>query len=335
MSTEIETNKLQLIAEKLCKEPASNITDGDKGANSRIFKVDCKNKSFALKFYRALSVGECSRIVAETRALFFFEKYGMPQVPKLIAFDLDNNCSLIEWINGEKLGDISKEKLETLAAFLGELHQLRSKPEADEFTLGTEACLCVNELLRQLNMRFERLNQATELEDFLYQEFAPAIKEIGDWAKKQGLDVGSNLSREMLTLSPVDFGFHNTLLTENDSLAFLDFEYFGWADPVNLISDTLLHPASKLSKDQRQLLFSLMSKIYEDCDIKERLKVFYPLYGLRWCAIMLNQFLPGYVMPGTENLTEEEKKNLREEKLNSVKRFLEEIHSYKEEFPYV
>ena len=47
-------------------------------------------------------------------------------------------------------------------------------------------------------------------------------------------------------LSPSDFGLHNALRTKDGQLRFIDFEYFGWDDPVKLVSDTAIQPGSSL-----------------------------------------------------------------------------------------
>ena len=39
-------------------------------------------------------------------------------------------------------------------------------------------------------------------------------------------------------LSPSDFGLHNALRGQDGQLRFVDFEYFGWDDPVKLVSDS-------------------------------------------------------------------------------------------------
>jgi len=338
--TRFEIDYLQAIAEKLCEKPVNDITEGRLGANSRIFKVHCNGECFALKFYRASSAGQCSRVDAESRALRFFEQHEVTSTPRLIAVDVEDNCSLIEWIDGEKVDDINIGRIEALSGFLSKLHTLRNIPEATDFCLGTEACLSVSELLRQLDMRINRLGQSVDnnirFKRFLDNEFFPVIKTIGGWVKESVLNIDEELSRDLQTLSPVDFGFHNVIIRDDDSMIFLDFEYFGWADPVNLISDTLLHPANKLSEKQKQLFFNQMFKIYEnDPNLLKRLKVFYPLYGLRWCAIMLNQFLPGYIMLGEDELTDDDKQRLKEEKLNRVRNFMQEIYKSYKDFPYV
>ena len=99
----------------------------------------------------------------------------------------------------------------------------------------------------------------------------------------------SVLRREQCTLSPSDFGFHNALRIKNDSLAFLDFEYFGWDDPVKLMCDFAFHPGMELNREMRKLWFRATLKLYGD-RLLPRLNASWPLYGLCWVLILLNEF---------------------------------------------
>ena len=70
---------------------------------------------------------------------------------------------------------------------------------------------------------------------------------------------------------------------------FLDFEYFGWDDPVKLIADFSHHAAMNLSEEIEHLWFSGVSEIYGK-HLLSRLSSAWPLYGLNWCLIILNEF---------------------------------------------
>ena len=74
---------------------------------------------------------------------------------------------------------------------------------------------------------------------------------------------------------------------------FLDFEYFGWDDPVKLTADFLLHPAMKLERPHRAAFLRGMVATFGNTPwFLERLRALYPLYALRWATIVLNPFLP-------------------------------------------
>jgi hypothetical protein len=77
---------------------------------------------------------------------------------------------------------------------------------------------------------------------------------------------------------------------------FLDFEYFGWDDPAKMVSDFLMHPGMSLSLSAKQ---RFLSGILDRCDFatnfKSRLNGVYPLWGLKWTLIMLNEFVPEHL----------------------------------------
>ena len=93
------------------------------------------------------------------------------------------------------------------------------------------------------------------------------------------------------TLSPSDFGFHNALRRSDGSICFLDFEYFGWDDPVRLAADFLLHPGMSLGEALRERFLKGMLEAFSgDDEFRVRLALLFPLIGMRWCMILLNEF---------------------------------------------
>ena len=101
----------------------------------------------------------------------------------------------------------------------------------------------------------------------------------------------------MRTLSPSDFGFHNALETQSGEIFFLDFEYFGWDDPAKTVCDFLLHPGMALSPSLKlQFATSLVRGLPWSQGLRERVAAYYPLFGLKWCLILLNEFLPNQIL---------------------------------------
>ena len=76
-------------------------------------------------------------------------------------------------------------------------------------------------------------------------------------------------------------------------MAFLDFEYFGWDDPVKLTADILLHPGRPLEPTRRRRFRQAATRLYGgDPAFAGRLSAYLPLFGLRWVLILLNEFIP-------------------------------------------
>ena len=61
-----------------------------------------------------------------------------------------------------------------------------------------------------------------------------------------------------------------------------------------MIADFLLHPAQTLTEEiKRRFVHGILNIFAADHDLVARLDHVYPLVGLKWCMIMLNEFVPG------------------------------------------
>src|SRR5207247_7759349 len=58
-------------------------------------------------------------------------------------------------------------------------------------------------------------------------------------------------------------------------------------------ADFLLHPAMSLSEDLKGRFTTGVLSFFPDCPrLLQRVVSVYPLFGLKWCLIFLNEFLP-------------------------------------------
>ncbi len=175
----------------------------------------------------------------------------------------------------------------------------RSTPPA------SEACFSYESYLDNLHKRlcvFETLGDETELHHsartFLREEFAPLLEATEQWYRQTLSDLKFDTSQELAadrkTLSPSDFGFHNALRRADNRLVFVDFEYFGWDDPAKMIADFIHHPALPIPSQLKRYFLDCMLGVFNDDDsLKFRVRLIYPILGLKWCLIMLNEYLPG------------------------------------------
>jgi hypothetical protein len=270
------------------------------GANSRVYRVDCGGRRFALKLYPAEEAGGRDRLAAEAGALELMAAAGISQAPRLVAVDRDHRCALLSWIDGAPAADPGDADVRAAVRFLGEIHALRDAPAAAALPGAAEACLSGAEIVRQLERRFARLAALPgepELARFLTGPVAPALDARVAAAKRAlaaaGIDFSAELDEHQRTLVPSDFGFHNALRRPDGSLAFVDFEYFGWDDPVKLTADFLLHPGHSLSPAQRAAARGGLLELYgPDSQFECRLDAYLPLFALRWALIALNEFIP-------------------------------------------
>lgn len=270
------------------------------GRNSRIYHVRSGSKEFALKQYPSLTDDPRDRLSTEVGALNLMERYRIDTVPRVVGADRERGFALLSWIDGATVTEIADADIDAAINFLAAIHALRNTPWAEQQPLAAEACLSGAEIERQLMGRLKRLQDLSgerDLAIFLEKAFAPAFERGVVHARSRimaaGLDFAANLPQEWQSLVPSDFGFHNSLRRKDRSLAFVDFEYFGWDDPVKLTADFLLHPGRALAAPQCRRLRQSARQLYRDDRLfAERLGAYLTLFGLRWVLILLNEFIP-------------------------------------------
>jgi hypothetical protein len=258
-------------------------------------------RAFALKQYPLRRDDPRDRLTTEIGALRLMERYRIDSVPRVLGVDGERGYALLSWIDGRDVNEIDHADIDAAVAFLAAVHELRATPWAATQPLAAEACLCGEEIERQIRERLKGLHEAAaeepELIDFLDHSFLPQFSRASRQARSEmaatGLDFGAELPQEWRSLVPSDFGFHNSLRRSDGSLAFVDFEYFGWDDPVKLTADILLHPGRTLLPAQRKRFRLAAAELYgEDPAFARRLSSYQPLFGLRWTLILLNEFIP-------------------------------------------
>lgn len=302
MSTpELAADPVEAIAEALAGAPVERLTRVGGGRNSRVFRLDAGGKTYALKQYPSRAEDPRDRLGTEATALRWMEAQHLASVPRLVAVDTANNTSLLSWADGTLARDVGPNEIDQAVSFLGELHRSRETSGFAPTRLASEACLSGREIERQVRMRvasLAALPEAPELSPFLAGEFGPALERAATNARTQmdaaNLSLTSDLPHTQRTLAPSDFGFHNALRDPAGRLTFIDFEYFGWDDPVKLTADILLHPGTPVADDLRLRFRTAAEALYgvTDPTFRTRLQAYYPLFGLRWVLILLNEFHP-------------------------------------------
>jgi Phosphotransferase enzyme family len=271
------------------------------GRNSRIWHVRSGDRAFALKQYPPRRDDPRDRLSTEVGALQLMERYRIDVVPRVLGVDGERGYALLSWIDGSDVIEVSHADINAAVAFLSAVHGLRATPWAALQPLAAEPCLRGEEIERQIKARLVRLRDAAanepELVDFLDHSLSPQFSRASEQARSDlataGLDFTAELPQEWRSLVPSDFGFHNSLRRSDGSLAFVDFEYFGWDDPVKLTADILLHPGRALLPAQRKRFRLAAAQLYgDDPTFAHRLSSYQPLFGLRWVLILLNEFIP-------------------------------------------
>ncbi|WP_374307463.1 phosphotransferase [Dongia sp.] len=309
----LENKAVGILQKLLGRVPASlQLVHG--GGNNRVYRVKQPDlgPDLALKLYAPPGTNRedgLARLQREFHGLHFLRAGGFRSVPSAIAADWQDLAALYEWIEGTRPAlldpqDRSPGDIGAVIQFAGDLHRLShdtKKIEAGFTYQAREACLSGAELLHQIDRRIEalgRLSAEAELQAFLADSFHPifdaAAARLRAWGAASGISLSADLATECRILSPSDFGFHNALRQPDGRLIFIDFEYFGWDDPVKLLADFVWHPAMHLSPAERLAFLGTNLTLFgrTDPQIVGRLHAQLPLYGLRWAAILLNEFFP-------------------------------------------
>jgi hypothetical protein len=286
------------VAQKLLGVSEVALEGIDGGRNSRVYRLIAPGAVYAFKTYFRHASDSRSRMETEFQALRFLWDNGESAVPEPIAASAENDCAIYEWIDGEKVSDPSDEQIDAATDFLSRLHRLRHRPGADLLRQASEACFSASALVDCLTGRLAPLQARTDHEGlaiFLRDELCPLMERICAQSRETlGSQFSQDLTMEYRTLSPSDFGFHNALLRSGGGLVFLDLEYFGWDDPVKMIADFLLHPGMAVSATRKCRFAKTM--LLEFPEAVDRFEAFRPLFALKWCMILLNEFLPEHLL---------------------------------------
>lgn len=290
------------------------------GGNSRVFRVDLDHASTSLpkrvvvKFYRRDAGDTRDRLGTEFESLRFLWQNNFRSIPSPLAIARDRQCAIYEYIDGvvATSGALGPADIDAAVHFLGMLKQLRAAPGSDALPPASEACFSLSDIVASVEHRLERLrhnpggdrggDDVQQMSEWVDDVLAPVVSEAGEWcrgaAREAGIAFDEPIGADARTLSPSDFGFHNAIRRPGGGLAFVDFEYFGWDDPAKTIVDFLLHPGMMLDDRLKRRFATCVQAAFADVPaLAARTRIVYPLFGLKWALILLNDFLPERFVP--------------------------------------
>lgn len=316
--------------------PAETIEPLAGGRNNRAFRVTNPQGSWLLKQYFRGGPQMRDRCGSEWAWLDFGWRHGITTAPQPLACAADEGAALLEYIEGRLLvaEAVRPAHVQAAADYLAAVNQFRREPTAAALPDAAEACrswadhaACVTRRLARLQGIVVQDDLDAALQHWLRTEFVPVWETLFQSLER---DLGTRVWMERLPLSslrlsPSDFGFHNALLTPEGRLRFLDFEYAGWDDPAKLICDFYWQPACPAPRPTRPLLIAALAGPSERTDLTERVERLFPLHGLRWCCILLNEFLAADRQRREFSAAEAVSRVRREQQLTAAQRVLVEV----------
>lgn len=261
------------------------------GGNNRAYKIKTTKSSYLLKHYY---LDERNRGETDFSFSKFLWDSGNKNIPKPYLITDDQQYGLYEFCFGRKLkaNEIDKKHIALALNFLLEIN--KHKELALNIKNASEACFSVSEHEKLIQSRVSRLIEIEVNSDIDKEAYNFINSELNPYSNK----VIKNLSKSKYynttskkILSPSDFGFHNCLLKEDNSLCFFDFEYAGYDSATKLICDFFCQPEIPAPLEfMDEFTANIEKEIAKDEYLKEQVKLLFPLYQIKWCCIMLNEF---------------------------------------------
>jgi hypothetical protein len=276
------------------------------GANSRVYRVETSGGPLLLKVYYRHPDDPRDRLAADYGFTAFAWDHGIDAVARPIGCDRAAGLALYEFIAGTKLepAEIGTDAAEQALAFFRAVNAHRHTERARALPDAAEACFSLQAHLDVVARRLARLcaidgNTPVDAAAarFVRARLAPlgqaVLEVVAGEAARYGVALAAALPDMDRCLSPSDFGFHNALAQADGRLRFIDFEYAGWDDPGKMIADFFCQPERPVPV----ALFATFARavaanLAEPEQATWRFGLLLPLYRVKWCCIMLNDFLP-------------------------------------------
>ena len=300
------TIRARKFIEKIGVGELSALHNDISGGNNQVCRAVVGKSNFLLKHYFWHPDDQRDRMQAELAFMHLAWRNGISAIPKIIGYDYEQRFGLFEYIEGRKLrsDEISTRHIKSILSFFVTLNQYRRTTAAQVLAQASEACFSIRDHLTCVEGRLSRLLEVDSSDTITEKAIIFSTESMSDtWlniretaihkALSLGIDIDRKLSQPDICLSPSDFGFHNAILTPKAELKFFDFEYAGWDDPAKMVCDFFCQPAIPVPEKYFQMVMAKLKTVFSEPDpIMARIELLMPVYRMKWCCILLNEFLP-------------------------------------------
>jgi hypothetical protein len=276
------------------------------GGNNRVFCIEGNDRPLLLKAYFHHPDDPRNRLAAEFAFSRFAWDCGIRSIAEPIACDNHNHMGLYEFIEGRALSadEIGATEVDQAAEFFAALNRQELDETTPTLATASEAYFTLAEHLNCIQRRVEhlrQLNRQSQLDhlaaDWMESKLSPVWYRVRKAAECQaaayGLSLDEPLAMADRCISPSDFGFHNAILAADGRLRFIDFEYSGWDDPAKTVCDFLCQPRLPVPEEHAARFTDAVLADCSDAEFhRRRIEVLMPVYRLKWCCIMMNEFSP-------------------------------------------
>ena len=266
-----------------------NIKKINSGINSKALKLTFNKKNYFIKLYK-------NKTSFYKDIIFYLSLLQKRvRIPKIIKIDYKNLSIVLQFISGKKIKTITRKNLNEIFLFLKKIQKaksryiINSKKIKSNFMYAKDYSLNLKEMKISLEYRIKKILKIKLTNKKIYLEvlnLKKIIKLINNDFKK----LNSKIDYPNI-LSPSDFGINNMILTKDDKIYFIDFEYGGIDSPIKLKYDFLLNPNHKFSMDNIEYFNKKFNKIFKtklDSKVENFLK---KLFIVKWMLIILSAYL--------------------------------------------
>lgn len=296
--TELET-VANLKIESISSSAVVDFSRISGGGNNRLFKAVTENREeFLVKEYFP---DDRKRLQREYGALEFLQSSGFNNVPTPYFADETENYAIYSFENGITVDpkSFTNTEGESVIRFINKLQSI--KPEKRSKTKFADALFASRSLDEYADTvlfkfgKFEESLRSGEIHPKLAKlvETHPLKEIVRGTIENLRSDFSTGklfkpIKDVDLRLSPVDFGPHNMIMRKNGEPCFIDFEYFGWDDPVKIVANFLTHEGSKDIPHTQKLHFleEFKKRSFLPHRITERIDIAVQLAALDWIGIL-------------------------------------------------
>ena len=306
MKLPFQETSLRKMLQRVGRPETFRLSPMDGGANNRVFQLESDGPALLLKSYFQHPEDLRDRLGAEYAFTWFAWKLGIHTVPEPIARDETGHIALYEFIEGRPIerGQVGEAEVRAALVFLQDLNNSRDSAPTGQLPEASDACFSITEHVSSVQRRLDRLQSLPQVGEY-GEEAAEFVREslLPDWDMQmerlqkaiavEGFDPDQPIGQKERVLSPSDFGFHNAIREKDGGIRFIDFEYAGWDDPVKVVCDFFSQPEIPAPMEY---LEPFAEGLFEGLPRRDyhhrRLEMLLPLYRLKWCCIILNEYLP-------------------------------------------
>jgi len=283
--------------------PAIALEEIKAGGNGCLFRVDLADgRQVVAKYYQN---DDRNRLGHEFTGLAFLNEQNFEDVPKAYFANPAEQVGVYSFEPGETRSpdQYTDEQLRAMADFLVRVHQYRPADVHQPLMNSLLPCFSWPDYAHNIQHRLDHFQEALAM-GTLAPEVTRRTRQLGldtlvprliqrvmdsmsaderDWV----------LAPEHHRLSPIDFGPHNILIQSGGKLCFIDFEYFGWDDPLRVVADCVTHDQMQSAGSRRQII---VDRYLERVGLPEqelaRMPRVIELMNIEWIAVFLFGLTP-------------------------------------------